>query len=94
MLHSGSRGVGNKIGTYFIELAKKDMKNHIKNLPDEDLAYFSEGTKYFNDYCEAVLWAQKFAFLNRKLMMDNIIECLHKMKGKKLFKFHFFLIIL
>ncbi len=47
MLHSGSRGVGNRIGTFFIELAKNDMRQHIKNLPDKDLAYFPEGTRTF-----------------------------------------------
>ena len=61
MLHSGSRGVGNRIGSYFIELARKDMRRLQRNLPDKDLAYFPEGTKYFNDYVEAVEWAQEFA---------------------------------
>src|SRR5262249_10088255 len=54
MLHSGSRGVGNRIGSYFIELAKKDMQQHIRNLPDANLAYFSEGSQHFDDYVEAV----------------------------------------
>ncbi|MHC4819003.1 MAG: RtcB family protein, partial [Planctomycetota bacterium] len=49
MLHSGSRGVGNRIGTYFIALAKKDMRRHIADLPDQDLAYFSEGAEHFDD---------------------------------------------
>lgn len=52
MLHSGSRGVGNKIGTYFIELAKKDVHRLDHTLPDMDLAYFNEGTQYFNDYVQ------------------------------------------
>src|SRR6478672_13498749 len=73
MLHSGSRGVGNRIGSYFIELAKEDMRRLQKNLPDKDLAYFSEGTKYFDDYVEAVGWAQEFARENRQIMMDNVI---------------------
>lgn len=73
MLHSGSRGVGNRIGSYFIELAKEDMRRLQKNLPDKDLAYFSEGTKYFDDYVEAVGWAQEFARENRQIMMDNIL---------------------
>src|SRR5690606_21081295 len=60
MLHSGSRGVGNRIGTYFIELAKKDMRRHAVNLPDQDLAYFEEGSDHFHDYVEAVEWAQAF----------------------------------
>ena len=74
MLHSGSRGVGNRIGTYFIELAKKDMRQHIKNLPDQDLAYFEEGSEHFEDYVDAVSWAQDFALYNRKLMMEQLIE--------------------
>ena len=74
MLHSGSRGVGNRIGTHFIELAKKDiMKWHI-NVPDKDLAYFPENTDHFDDYVQAVHWAQEFAMTNRQLMMGNIIR--------------------
>jgi tRNA-splicing ligase RtcB len=76
MLHSGSRGVGNAIGTYFIELAKQDMRKWHINLPDEDLAYFPEGTDHFNDYVEAVGWAQDFAALNRRMMMTNVIAAL------------------
>ncbi|MBX7221361.1 MAG: RtcB family protein [Blastocatellia bacterium] len=72
MLHSGSRGVGNRIGTYFIELAKKDMQRVLGNLPDKDLAYFNEGTEHFNDYFEAVSWAQNFARTNRELMMEAV----------------------
>jgi tRNA-splicing ligase RtcB len=74
MLHSGSRGVGNRLGSYFIELARNDMRRLQRNLPDIDLAYFEEGTKYFNDYVEAVAWAQEFARLNREIMMENIIS--------------------
>jgi tRNA-splicing ligase RtcB (3'-phosphate/5'-hydroxy nucleic acid ligase) len=74
MLHSGSRGVGNRIGSYFIELAREDMRRLQKNLPDKDLAYFPEGTKYFDDYVEAVGWAQEFARENRQIMMDNVIS--------------------
>ena len=74
MLHSGSRGVGNRIGTFFIELARKDMQKQIKNLPDRDLAYFEEGSEHFEDYVDAVGWAQEFAMYNRKLMMEQIID--------------------
>lgn len=74
MLHSGSRGVGNRIGTYFIELAKKDLRQHIANLPDKDLAYFEEGAEHFDDYVEAVSWAQEFAMYNRKLMLEQVID--------------------
>lgn len=73
MLHSGSRGVGNAIGTYFIELAKKDMRRHVMNLPDQDLAYLEEGTEHYDDYVEAVSWAQRFARMNREVMMQNLI---------------------
>lgn len=76
MLHSGSRGVGNKIGMSFIEKAKEDMRIHMKNLPDENLAYFKEGTEYFDDYVQAVGWAQNFARENRKLMMKHVLEAL------------------
>jgi tRNA-splicing ligase RtcB len=76
MLHSGSRGVGNAIGTYFIELAKQDMRKWHINLPDQDLAYFPEGTDHFDDYVEAVGWAQDFAALNRRMMMTNVIRAL------------------
>lgn len=76
MLHSGSRGVGNAVGTFFIELAKKDMRKWHINLPDENLAYFPEGTDHFDDYVEAVGWAQDFAALNRRMMMTNVIAAL------------------
>lgn len=78
MLHSGSRGVGNRIGTFFISLAKQDMQNHIANLPDKDLAYFEEGSEHFDDYVEAVEWAQEFAMYNRKLMMEQLIDAVAK----------------
>jgi len=81
LLHSGSRGVGNKIGRYFIELAKKDMRKWIVNLPDEDLAYLSEGTDHFNEYVDAVEWAQTFAMTNRRLMMDAIIAAVGAVPG-------------
>jgi tRNA-splicing ligase RtcB (3'-phosphate/5'-hydroxy nucleic acid ligase) len=80
MLHSGSRGVGNKIGTYFIELAKKEMKRHCADLPDQDLAYLKEGSPHFDDYVEAVEWAQDFAKENRRLMMQQTISALRGVK--------------
>jgi len=73
MLHSGSRGVGNRMGTYFIELARKDMQKFFINLPDKDLAYFSENTEHFDDYVEAVEWAQDFARANRDMMMQQLV---------------------
>lgn len=81
MLHSGSRGVGNRIGRYFIELAKRDMRRHERNLPDADLAYLEEGSPHFADYVEAVTWAQDFARENRELMMRSV---LHAMKATNL----------
>lgn len=74
MLHSGSRGIGNKIGMYFIEKAKEEMlKYHIdKYIPDMDLAYLVEKSDIFDDYMFAVKWAQKFAKINREIMMDTV----------------------
>jgi tRNA-splicing ligase RtcB len=74
MLHSGSRGVGNRIGTYFIRLARADMQRQLANLPDKDLAYLQEGSEHFADYVEAVEWAQRFAAENRAAMMEAIIR--------------------
>jgi tRNA-splicing ligase RtcB (3'-phosphate/5'-hydroxy nucleic acid ligase) len=82
MLHSGSRGVGNAIGTLFIELAQKDMKQHIANLPDKNLAYFTEGSQHFDDYVEAVGWAQDYARRNRATMMQNVIAAARKVIAK------------
>src|SRR5262249_6997979 len=73
MLHSGSRGVGNRMGGYFIELAKADMKRFFINLPDADLAYFPEHTEHFDDYVKAVEWAQDYARSSRQLMMEQIV---------------------
>jgi tRNA-splicing ligase RtcB len=81
MLHSGSRGVGNKIGSYFIELAKKDMKSWMINLPDENLAYLPEGTSHFDDYVEAVGWAQDFARINREIMMRAVVGAIRRLPG-------------
>ena len=73
MLHSGSRGVGNAIGSHFIELAQEDMRVHMVNLPHRDLAYLQEGTTHFDDYVEAVGWAQDYARQNRELMMHGVV---------------------
>ena len=78
MLHSGSRGVGNAIGQYFIELARRDMEKIQMNLPDRDLAYFNQGTDHFNDYIEAVSWAQDYAMINRREMMKIVLQVLKK----------------
>src|SRR5258707_620494 len=76
MLHSGSRGIGNRIGTYFIERAKEEMRRWFVNLPDEDLAYLPQGSELFDDYRSAVEWAQQYAALNRRYMMDPAIGAL------------------
>ena len=82
MLHSGSRGVGNAIGTLFIELAQKDMREHIANLPNRELAYFEEGSEHFDDYIEAVGWAQHYARNNRELMMRNLVAAVGSVLDK------------
>jgi len=75
MLHSGSRGPGNRIGSYFIELAKKEMDRYFigEYLPDRALAYLVEHTEYFDDYVTAVHWAQDFATQNREAMMLSVL---------------------
>lgn len=78
MLHSGSRGIGNRIGQFFIELARRDMERRRVNLPDRDLAYFAEGSRHFDDYVDAVHWAQDYAMANRREMMRLIIAALRK----------------
>ena len=78
MLHSGSRGIGNRIGQYFIELAREDMRRHFINLPDRDLAYLVEGTNHFRDYVEAMEWAQDYAAENRRAMMDAVLRVLRE----------------
>ncbi|MEA2695876.1 MAG: hypothetical protein QOI66_147 [Myxococcales bacterium] len=76
MLHSGSRGVGNRIGMHFIELAKEDLRRQGIGLPDQDLAYLREGSVHFDDYVDAVHWAQEYARLNRELMMEQVLTAL------------------
>ena len=82
MLHSGSRGVGNAIGTLFISLAQEDMRQHMANLPDKNLAYFQEGSKHYDDYMEAVSWAQDFARHNREVMMSRVLAALSRIVTK------------
>lgn len=76
MLHSGSRGIGNRIGSYFIERAKKEMERWFISVPDVDLAYFPEGSELFDEYTRAVHWAQSFARWNRVTMMRAASEAL------------------
>lgn len=72
-LHSGSRGVGNKIGNSYIKKAQGVMELHHITLKDPDLAYLSEGTQEFADYIRDLHWAQKFALLNRDEMLDRVM---------------------
>jgi tRNA-splicing ligase RtcB len=81
MLHSGSRGIGNRIGGYFIEKAKEDMRRWFINLPDQDLAYIPQGSPLFKDYLRAVEWAQQYALLNRELMMRAARVALNNVVG-------------
>ncbi|SEM93730.1 RtcB family protein [Nitrosomonas marina] len=82
MLHSGSRGVGNRIGSEFIAKAKKDMERWFVHLPDKDLAYIPEGSEHFDDYIAAVSWAQSFARINRHVMMNRTLTALQKIIDK------------
>jgi len=84
MLHSGSRGTGNRIGMYFIERAKEEMRRWYINIPDQDLAYFPEGSDLFNDYWDAVDWAQRYARLNRELMMEATFNALQSGLNKEI----------
>ena len=76
MLHSGSRGIGNAIADYFIHLARQDMERWMIQLPDRDLAYFPEGAEHFDDYVEAVQWAQDYAMQNRQSMLELVLAAL------------------
>ena len=76
ILHSGSRGMGNKIGSYFTDVAKTLCAKWFINLPDPDLAYLPRDTEEFDDYCKAVKLAQRFALLNRETMSENILKVL------------------
>ncbi len=76
MLHSGSRGAGNRIGTHFIHLARREMERHQVRLPDRNLAYLREGSELFDDYVAAVGWAQDYARANRDLMLAAVLDAL------------------
>jgi tRNA-splicing ligase RtcB len=78
MLHSGSRGIGNMIGSYFIEKARHRMERLSIHLPDADLAYLTEGDDDFDEYVEAVHWAQDYALENRRIMMETVIAALRR----------------
>lgn len=80
MLHSGSRGTGNRIGTYFIERAREELARRVLGCrpPDRDLAFFLEGEPLFDDYVAAVSWAQDYARVNREAMMQRVLAALRK----------------
>jgi tRNA-splicing ligase RtcB (3'-phosphate/5'-hydroxy nucleic acid ligase) len=78
MLHSGSRGAGNCIGRYFIAQAREAMHKRDAHLPDRDLAWLEEGSMDFEDYVEAVGWAQDYALANRHEMMELILNALRR----------------
>jgi tRNA-splicing ligase RtcB len=78
MLHSGSRGLGNIVGHFYMEKAKRQMEQKFISLPDADLAYFPEDTDDFNAYVEAVGWAQNYALENRRAMMETVIASLRR----------------
>lgn len=81
MLHSGSRGIGNCIGQYFINLAKKEHQSRFGHVPDRDLSYFAAGSASFDDYIEAVGWAQEYAQHNRTEMMRLILQVMQSPKA-------------
>ncbi|HWX31236.1 MAG TPA: RtcB family protein [Steroidobacteraceae bacterium] len=84
MLHSGSRGIGNKIGSYFIERAKEEMERWHIELPDPNLAYLPEGTDMFKAYWQALSWAQDYAMCNRQIMMGLAVDAVGKALGREL----------
>jgi tRNA-splicing ligase RtcB (3'-phosphate/5'-hydroxy nucleic acid ligase) len=86
VLHSGSRGLGNKIGQYFTDLAKKLCKQWFVTLPDPDLAYLPTDTPEFKDYKQAVELAQRFAMMNRTIMLGNVTQAIHKHIGGRMFE--------
>jgi tRNA-splicing ligase RtcB len=81
MLHTGSRGVGNKIASVFISEAKAEMKKYFIKLDDPALAYFVEGTSQFDDYINAVNWAQYYAVMSREIIMAQTLRALDKLLG-------------
>ena|SRR5579872_1166438 len=81
-LHSGSRGIGNKIAMYHIKASQELCERWYINLPDPDLAYLIEGTDEFEDYIKDLYWAQKFALLNRQEMMDRVVKDISHFMGE------------
>ena len=83
MLHSGSRNVGKTIGETAIEMARKVAERSRRRLPDRDLAWLDEGSAEFDEYVEALLWAQEYAALNRDLMMFNVMKAVRGEFGRE-----------
>jgi len=84
LLHSGSRNIGNRIGTYFIDRAKEEMTRYHVKLPDQDLAYLPEGSPLFDDYVKAVGWAQGYARINREIMLARVLAAVSASLGRPL----------
>ena len=84
VIHSGSRGIGNRIGSYFIKVAKERMKEWYISLPDKDLAYLPVGTQDCKDYLAMVEWAQTYAHANRIFMMRRVLDVLGEATSKEL----------
>jgi len=82
MLHSGSRGIGNRIGTYFIQRAREQMKRRRIDVPDRDLAFLPERTEDFEDYVTAVGWAQRYARTNRRIMFERVLSAMTAALGR------------
>jgi tRNA-splicing ligase RtcB len=80
-LHSGSRGVGNKIAVHHIKVAQEFCKRNFIQLPDPDLAYLVEGTDEFNTYISEMRWAQEYALLNRAVMMSRVSDAFGALAG-------------
>lgn len=81
-LHSGSRGIGNKIAQYHIKKSQELCERWYIKLPDPDLAYLIEGTAEFDDYIKDLYWAQKFALFNREEMMDRVVKDMTHFMGE------------
>ena len=80
-LHSGSRGVGNKIAQHHIAVARRRCERERIDLPDRDLAWLAEGSREFDAYLTQMQWAQRYALLNREEMMDRVVGCLEDWAG-------------
>jgi tRNA-splicing ligase RtcB len=81
-LHSGSRGVGNRIAQHHISVAQDYCRRRSIAVPDRDLAYLEEGTPEFGRYIAELMWAQKFALLNREEMMDRVVRAVTYWMGE------------